>query len=177
MKFSENAKSNIDIIVPTLGAAYAFYYLKEKQDLKMERLLIYTAVAWVVLFLLTSKITKSIRNSAKAPEDIVRTNPNEKSPIIYFNPVSYSDRLYKDITGIRWGQVFGTGTDDALYKEMEVMSADQLIQVANQYKNDYYSKTGETLVQALEGETYNNFFTGTQDRVNTIITRLKALGV
>lgn len=176
MKFSENAKSTVDVIVPTLGAAYAFYYLKEKQNLKMERLLIYTAIAWVVLYLLTSKITKSIRNSAKAPDDIVRTNPNEPTPVVNFNAVSYSDRLYKDINGVRWGQWFNVGTDDALYKELEIMSADQLIQVANQYKNDYYTKTGETLVQALEGEWYNNIFSGTQDRVNTIITRLKALG-
>ena len=176
MRFSEAAKSNVDVLVPTLGAGIAFYFLKEKQGVKLERLLIYTAMAWVILYLLTSKITKSLRNTTTAPVDISRTNPNEQTAVGNFNASAYSDRLYKDINGIRWGQIFGTGTDDALYKELEVMSNDQLIQVANQYKKDYYSRLGESLVQSLEGETYNNFLSGTQDRVNNILRRLRALG-
>lgn len=175
MAFSQAAKSNIDIIVPTLGAGAAFYYLKNNQELKMERLLIYTAIAWFLLYLLTSKITKSIRAKAILQPDVALPNPNgEYSALNNFDAVTYSTRLHNDIDGVRWGQFYGGWTDIALYKEIELMSQNQLVAVANQYKNDW----GESLVSAMKGETYPNLLgDGTQDRVNSIITRLQSLGI
>lgn len=174
MAFSQSTKSNIDVIIPTVGAGAVFYYLRN-QELKMERLLIYTAISWFLLYLLTSKITKSIVQKSILQPDVALPNPNgEYSALNNFDAATYSKRLHDDIAGIRWGQFYGGSTDVALYKEIELMSQNQLVAVANQYKNDW----GESLITAMKGETYPNMLgDGTQDRVNSIIARMQSLGI
>lgn len=175
MSFSKSAKNNIDFYVPLLGTGVAFYYMYRSKNFSLEKLLAYTAITWLLLYILVSKTTGSIYKRSSLQEDVPLPNPSgEYSSLMGFDAANYSKRLHDDIDGIRWGQMVGGSTDIALYKDMELMSQNQLVLVANQYKNDW----GESLISAMQNETYPNMLgDGTADRVDSIIRRLQSLGI
>ena len=96
-----------------------------------------------------------------------------------FNAKHYADRVFNDIDGISWSAFFGGGGRDmAVYEEILTLSNAQLILIANQYKNDYYSRHQESIVQAIEGETWTGVLGGGQRAIiDQLLSRFKALGV
>lgn len=177
MAFSNSNKRNIDIIVPTLGAGGLLYhFIKKGEDEK--KAVIYAVIGFVLLYIITTRITKSLRLSLNKPDEVERVNPWEEAgkhtPADSFDPIYWSDRLYQDLKGNKFS-FFGVNEDTELYRTIELMSNDQLIQIANQFNLDYYSELRKTIVGALESEDFSNMFTGTADRVKSIIKRLRNL--
>ena len=175
--FDKKNKSTIDTLVPIAGTALIYYYFIAKMKADIKDKLIYLAVIWLILYLATSRITKNILKENLDIDDQSWNVNNQSSGVIAIGgnqsstaAVNLANKLQQDISGLR------TRTDDALYESLALLSAQQLGQVAQQYQAD----TGESLYQALKGESFIPFVTcnwGTQDKVKTIMNRLQQMGL
>lgn len=175
--FDKKNKSTIDTLVPLAGTALIYYYFIAKMKADIKDKVIYIAVIWLILYLATSRITKNILKENLDIEDQSWNVNNQSGGGVTIGgnqssaaAVNYANRLQKDISGLRMS------TDDALYDSLAMLSAQQLGAVAQQYQSD----NGESLYQALKGESFIPFVTcnmGTQDKVKTIMNRLQQMGL
>jgi hypothetical protein len=117
----------------------------------------------VIVYILGRRsIKKQIPKEVELPSDTQSGNSSN------FNPGPYTDAIYEDIT-----EIFGT-RDSKPYQDLLGLSNTQLVAVYNDWNQRYYSKSKETLTQAIAKETtiWNYSWLSV---AGTLINRLKSL--
>jgi hypothetical protein len=168
MKFTSENKKAIDALVPLGISGGLFYYLYTKG--KSWKEIIWLPVAALVLsWLIVKQFTKAALTAAEAP-DHVNVDPDAAGQIDQdFNPQPYTDRLKDDIYSWGW-------RDSSIYSDLVLLSNANLVKVYNDWTERYFSEDNETMIEAMEGETYGNW-TSTAHNTAAIINRLKGMGL
>ncbi len=177
--FNENSKRMIDNIVPIAGTVALWHYYLKPQKMKVQDMIMYLVIGFLALYLITSSITKNIlRSSLEAKSKALEVADKQYAQggstpgigAVTVNTTQWSNELHQDISGLRMPFVDNTG---GLYTRLAALSSDNLAAVARQYQSDW----GESLYNAMKGESYPNMIGGVQDTVNGILNRLKNLGL
>lgn len=173
MAFSKETKSSIDLILPAGAAAYMAYnlYTKGKGKKQWQQVLIPTAIVFAIVWLVTSRITKTILAKKETPGDLTG---NYDTPTKVaggggdvsgagFNPAPYTARLHSDL------YEFGFNSH-SLYTELNTLSNAQLQAIYNDWKDKHYHEESETLTAAIDDE----WLPGSEMKV--LMARLRAIG-
>lgn len=181
LKFTGNTKSTLDVVIPVTGAGIVFYYLFKNKKADLEKTAISAAIVLVVLYIITTQLTKRILASVSKPPDIVVTpdlsgtvDNNSTGTNGSFDATGWAKRLYDDISPFNW---LSMGHDYQLYDDMALLSNASLILIYNAWQATYYAQyDNRTLVKAMKDESYPNAIDGTNDKVQTILNRYASLG-
>lgn len=152
---TQQTKATINTITPLLAAAIAMY-ISYKSSKDFTRMFIFGAIAFVLVWLVTARVTKTIYNQGPA---YVPTGTGEGCDT--YDPVPLTAELYNDISGI-----FGF-RNNAVYDKLLSLSPCQLRKVYNTWNDKYYAENNETLPVAISGEgftwtSFNGQFTNDQ---------------
>ena len=136
---THSQKKTVDIIAPTLVAGGVLWYLFGKY--KDWRVLVAGAVvAWVIVYIIVSQITKVAQVNSPAP---VPTGGGCDD----YDPKSLTDALHEDITCSLCFR------DKSLYTTLLGLADCQLRKVYNYWNANYYSDVKESLPVAIAKES------------------------
>lgn len=140
MSLSLAAKKNINTIVPLLSAAVVAYLLFFRLNKNWKMTLIFAALAWLVVYIITSKITKTVFNNGPAP---VPTGGGCND----YDPTALIDGIHEDIT------CFWCVRNRNLYDSLLKLADCQLITAYNYWTEKYYSDINMSLPVAIDNES------------------------
>ncbi|HTN47196.1 MAG TPA: hypothetical protein VL098_12680 [Flavipsychrobacter sp.] len=115
---------------------------KKNKDWRV--LLLFFLLAFGVIYILTSRITKMIYESGPAP---LPTGGGCDG----FDPKPYTDAVHEDIYSSFW-----VSRKHQPYKDLLSLADCQLIKVWNDWNNRYFSEDKQNLKQALDDEIAND---------------------
>lgn len=144
MALSKNAKSTINLVVPTSIGGITFFLLMKKGY----QVAIITAIVVVILsWIITAKITKAAYNNSPAP---VPTGGGCDG----YDPTGLIDAIHEDQTC-----TFCT-RDRSLYDKLLALADCQLIKAYNLWNDKYYTDTNYTLpgIIAKSGDSITTKF-------------------
>lgn len=133
-------KRNINMILPLVAASFVVYKMDPKfQDPK--RSVIAAAVTFLIVLLITNQITSYLLKESQKPKD-------GEVPITAdgFDERTFCTRLYTDIT------CYFCWRDKQLYKDMAGLTDAETIALNRYWNDNYFSKVGESLRVAINGE-------------------------
>lgn len=171
MAFTKETKKTIDLLVPAVLTAYVGYFFYTKNGKNWQSIAIAAGIAFLLSYIIVSQITKAVYAAATKPEDLdIKPDLSSGGTGSVFNPATYTDRLKKDI--------YSYGFRDAsIYADLVALSTAELVQVYNDWNERYYSLDSETMIQAMNGESYGiGFLNETPTNVKNIIKRLTDQG-
>lgn len=134
-------KDSINLYVPLSLAAVAGYVLYRRGEKSWQMLVALLLGVFVVAWLITRKVTASIVPQSALPDDVGLTQCSA------YDPKSLTDRIYNDIY-CKW-----CFRNTAPYVELLALSKCEFVKVHNDWNKRYLSKDGETLRQAINGES------------------------
>jgi len=146
--------------------------------LSNKQIYIISGIALVVVILLfvwtyySGKKAGASPTGVKPPKDMVGADLTNEQ-LTFLNGLAVN--LFNDMDGLNW-----KGWDYDLYKEVSLLSDNELVVLSNIFNEKYELNTEQTFVQWLKNENFATFTTtgwATQTVVNTIVSRYTQLGV
>jgi hypothetical protein len=178
MAFTSDTKKSVDLIVPSVGAIAAgvFFVYKEK-DRDTKFLVLMGAIVFVLLYVVTTQITKAILKAQGKPPPVALTGDSSSGinsttgEQTGFDANGWCDRVHSDVYV---GFFDMKQRDEALYEKMALFGNDDLIATWNAWRNKYYDEEGETMTEAIAAE-WTMPFSPVYNNMNKIVERLKSL--
>lgn len=167
---NQELKKNINLLVPVIasGGAGLLLYRRGKSA---QWLIAGVVITFLIVWLVTRQVTKTIENITESP-DHVNVDPDAAGTIDQnFDPRPYTNQLKDDIYAAWW-----VIRDGAIYATILQLSNANLVKIYNDWNERYYALDKETMIQAMQGETYGNF-NATAHNAASIISRLKGMGL
>lgn len=159
MALSDNNKKTIDIILPTVAAALAAYYLYRGKKSGKE-IAIVAVIAWVLSYIIISQVTRMINRQGPAQKATGGTCDN-------YDPSGLANRLKEDITCVFCKR------DLDIYKEMMALPDCEFITLYNYWNKNIYANLKKTLRVAIEDEGGVNIpFQSLQEAISDRFQRL-----
>lgn len=152
--------NTINSLGPLALAGYVGYFQYKKDRDNLQLLAIWAIGTYLLALWIVPKITGELKGLMTKPPHI------EAGAEITPKIRQYTDSLDQDIYE-KWGT-----RNSAIYATVAVLPNADLSAIYNDWQERYYSKDNQTLVQAMEDETY---YFETKKNANTIISRLKTL--
>ena len=156
----------------------AFYFITRKDDRDVKFLILIIALVFVLLYAVTTQVTKAIIIAGDKPDDVPTTG--DKSSAINsttgaatgFDTDGWVDRVKRDV----YVAPLDFKVRDAdLYAKMVLFGNDDLIGMWNTWKKKYFEEHAETMTEALDDEWLVPFSEVAGNR-NRIVERLNKLG-
>lgn len=161
MSLDLTQKRTIDYLTPTIGSAI-LVSITYKKNKDWRIILLFFLLGWVVLYIISSRITKMIYESGPSP---VPTGGGCDA----FDPTSFTDSLQADIYSKPW-----VSRKVQPYKDLISLADCQLIKVWNDWNARYFKLDKENLKMAMAGEITGIEFDMLR---NQLFTRFKTLGL
>ncbi len=157
-------KKNIDFIVPVAAAAGCFYLINRKTE-DPKKAAIYSIIIFVLLYLVTSKITKSIVQAGLVPAAVTQY----PGGVTNYDPKADGEALRKDL------YCFACMRNKDLYYKLIGYSDYQLTALWNYWREQYFGINQETLTQAIDDEmTYGMIL---DEQVRGLVKRMQSIGL
>ncbi len=158
-------KYYLDNFLP-LGAASYFGYKQYKAEPdNIQKLLIMVAIIYIGLRLVIPKVSGEIASEVDKPKKSTVTSTGTPVPEATPKLKSLTDQLYEDIDGL-------AGHSSDLYETLAALPAMDLLVIYNDWQDRYYHKDKETVIQALDNETY---WFGDASNVKVIISKIQSI--
>lgn len=176
---NKNTKKGLDLVIPSMGAiGTAFYFITRKDDRDVKFLILIIALVFVLLYAVTTQVTKAIIIAGEKPEDVKGTGDTSSAinsttgAKTGFDADGWADRVKRDVYAPFWGV---SVRDADLYEKMVLFGNDDLINMWNAWKKKYFEEHGETMTEAIDAEFIVPFSAVATNR-DKIVKRLKTLG-
>lgn len=158
-------KYYLDTFLPIGAASYFGYKQYKNEPDNIQKLLIMVALIYIGLRLIVPKISGEIASEVDKPAKSTVTSTGVTVPEATPKLKSLTDQLYEDIDGL-------AGHSSSLYETLAALPAMDLLVIYNDWQDRYYHKDKETLIQALDNETY---WWSDSANVKTIISKIQSV--
>lgn len=173
MPFNQQTRTALNVAIPAgaAGLAGIFLYNKKEKDVKV--MLFILLVVFLLVWLVTSQVTKTLLANAQKPGTVplpndtgnTGNNGNNTAP---FDPGPLATAVFNDTEG--WTLMHDTET----YRQLNLLSNTALVQVYNYWNDQFYGKHSQTIVQAIDGDTY---YGDAYTYAKSVNDRFKGLGL
>lgn len=173
MAMTRQTKKNVDALLPTLGCiAITYYYWKKTGGKDMRTLLGVLVISWLLIYVLTSQITKRIYEHI--PQDEVPSDLGTPgSSTANYDPRPVTDELYEDIYSSWYVK-----RNKSIYERLLALGNGPFVMVSNDWKARYYTMDHETLRQAIGNEEHGQYWDAAfNSLVSSIEARFAALKI
>jgi|GEM_PF-2768986 len=153
MALSKSTSTTINLAVPSAAAGIvAYMFLKQKKDWRF--ILVAAAITWLILYIICSQITKTVRTEGPAQ---LPTG----SDCDAYDPTALITAIYKDCT-VPWYSI--STRDEASYNTLLGLTDCQALKAYNLWNTTYYADAGYTLpgMIAQQSHFFDSEFEGLQ---------------
>jgi hypothetical protein len=154
-------KKNINVIVPLLVAVY-FVYKTDPKLAGYKKTLPIAIGIFLLIWFITHQATSYVQKEQDKPTP--GTIPDAVTD--KFDAASFCTKLYNDIDCIFCWR------DKELYRQLAAYPDTYIIAINSYWNDKYYSKNGETLRVAINGEVLGIMLESTKDTINQRFDKL-----